>query len=129
MQTPAQTNLSSIYYWDNYQFVLRYIKKHYKDLLFEPEIDFLNQFDLLSKSAQCLYLRLCSRSTPWFLTHKINYPEIDLLPDALQELIEFRFLQRYSADTLLPELLHVLTKERCLEIAHQLFPIRRFQKH
>ena len=128
MQTPAQTNLSSDYYWDNYQFVLRYIKKHYENLLIEPEIEFLNQFDLLSKSAQRLYLRLCSRSTPWFQTHKINYPEIDLLPDAFQELIDIQFLQRYSADTILPELLHVLKKEICLEIAHQLFPDQKISK-
>lgn len=120
MQPPAPTNLSPTYYWDYYQFVLRYVKKHYKDLLNPAEIDFFDQFDLLSKPAQCLYLRLCSRTTSWFQVDKIAYTEIESIPDAIQELLAAHFLQFYELDVLLPDLLHVLPKETCLRLARQL---------
>jgi hypothetical protein len=125
MQTPAPTNLSPTYYWDYYQFVLRYVKKHYNDLLNPAEIEFFNQFHLLSKSAQCLYLRLCSRSTSWFLTDKIKYAEIESLGNALQELFDAQFLQAYESDVLQTELLHIISKEECLHMARQLFPGQR----
>lgn len=120
MQPPAPINLSPTYYWDYYQFVLRYVKKHYKDLLNPAEVDFFDQFDLLSKSAQCLYLRLCSRTTTWFQIDKIYYAEIESIPDAIQELLRANFLQLYESDVLLPDLLHVLPKEICLRIARQI---------
>jgi hypothetical protein len=122
MQNPAPINLSPTYYWDYYQFVLRYIKKHYQNLLNPAEIEFFDNFDKLSKSAQCLYLRLCSRSTTWFQTIKINYPEIDSLPDALLELVDSQFILIYKEDVLMPDLLHVLSKETCLSLARKLFP-------
>lgn len=127
MQPPAPTNLSTTYYWDYYQFVLRYIKKHYKDLLNPAEIEFFNQFDLLSKSAQCLYLRLCSRTSTWFQISKIAYTEIDSLQETIQELLGAHFLELYHSEVLLPEFLQVLPKDVCLQIARQILPDQKIK--
>jgi hypothetical protein len=91
-------------------------------LLNPAEIEFFDNFDKLSKSAQCLYLRLCARSTTWFQTIKINYPEIDSLSDAMLELVDSQFILFYKEDVLMPDLLHVLSKETCLSLARKLFP-------
>jgi hypothetical protein len=122
MESQVPVNLSPTYYWDYYQFVLRYIKKHYEHLLIAAEIDFFNQFEHLSKPAQCLYLRLCSRSTTWFQIDKITYTEIESIPEALAELMAVGFMSSYNLPHFTADLLQVLPKDTCLRVARQLFP-------
>jgi hypothetical protein len=122
MESQVPANLSPTYYWDYYQFVLRYIKQHYKHLLKTSEIDFFNQFELLSKPAQCLYLRLCSRSVTWFQIDKIKYAEIDSIGEALNELIVVGFMSPYDFPHFTSDLLQVLPKDTCLRVARLLFP-------
>ncbi|CAM3897034.1 VRR-NUC domain-containing protein [Aquirufa aurantiipilula] len=87
-------NLSPTYYWDYFQYVLRYVTKHYAELLDENERTFIHDFETSSFAAQCLYLRLASRRTIWFQEDLLQYPEIPSLEDAKRELFHLNLLER-----------------------------------
>lgn len=71
-----QTELSPHYYWENFEYVLRYVTKYYSDFLKDEEISWLNSYKNLNFESQCLYLRLLNRKNQWFLKSKIDYSEI-----------------------------------------------------
>ncbi|MDF0694751.1 VRR-NUC domain-containing protein [Aquirufa ecclesiirivi] len=87
-------NLSPTYYWDYFQYVLRYVTKHYAELLDEKEKAFIHEFENASFSAQCLYLRLASRRTIWFQEDQLHYSEIESLEAAMTELFHLNLLER-----------------------------------
>ncbi|MCZ2473835.1 VRR-NUC domain-containing protein [Aquirufa ecclesiirivi] len=87
-------NLSPTYYWDYFQYVLRYVTKHYAELLDEKEKAFIYEFENASFSAQCLYLRLASRRTIWFQEDQLHYSEIESLEAAMTELFHLNLLER-----------------------------------
>lgn len=115
MENPESTNFSPTYYWDYFQYVLRYLDKHYKNLLNPAESQFISSFSQLSFSAQCLFLRLCGRRVAWFNRNQLKYPEITDLSGAIQELIEEKFIGIYDEQVFTPSLLHVFTKQTCLD--------------
>ncbi|MCZ2472485.1 VRR-NUC domain-containing protein [Aquirufa ecclesiirivi] len=87
-------NLSPTYYWDYFQYVLRYVTTHYAELLDEKEKAFIHEFENASFSAQCLYLRLASRRTIWFQEDQLHYSEIESLEAAMTELFHLNLLER-----------------------------------
>ena len=111
-------DLASGYYWDHFQYVLRYVEKHYSEILSEEEFAFLQSYHDLSLPAQCLYLRLCSRRSNWFRTNKLQYQEIPDVEMACRALATVGFLQflnpvsECSASTLLA----IFTRKECVEL-------------
>jgi hypothetical protein len=61
MPSMNPTELSSTYYWDYFEYILKYIQKHYLGILSLSEKEFLDAYLALSFGSQCLYLRLASR--------------------------------------------------------------------
>jgi hypothetical protein len=114
MENVDPSNFSPTYYWDYFQYVLRYVDKHYKNLLNPAESQFISSFQALSFPAQCLYLRLAGRSVAWFNQASLNYSEIESLDKVMQELKSQGFVGEYDADVYTPVLLHVLTKQTCI---------------
>ena len=112
-------DLASGYYWDHFQYVLRYVEKHYSEILSEEEFAFLQSYHDLSLPAQCLYLRLSSRRSNWFRTNKLQYQEIPDVEMACRALATVGFLQflnpvsECSASTLLA----IFTRKECGELA------------
>ena len=112
-------DLASGYYWDHFQYVLRYVEKHYSEILSEEEFAFLQSYHDLPLPAQCLYLRLCSRRSNWFRTNKLQYQEIPDVEMACRALATVGFLQflnpvsECSASTLLA----IFTRKECGELS------------
>lgn len=86
MDTLPEQPLAPLYYRDNFVRLCETVRQQYGDLLTPNETAFLDTFHALSLPAQCLYVRLVSRTGPWFRVAKLAYPEIPALPDALAEL-------------------------------------------
>ena len=84
--------LPTKYYLDNFHCLLRQVADLYADLLTPSELEFYEDFTDLSEDAQCLYVRLVSRRGDWFREDKLNYPEIENLAAAAEELAEARFM-------------------------------------
>lgn len=123
-------DLSTYYYWENFNYVLGYVKKHYQNLLSESEIEFVRNFERLSKDSQCLYLRLASRRATWFREEKLKYVEISDISLRLDELKESGFITFASTlETVdLGQILSVFSKQECINVANLLpnfpkFPI------
>ena len=111
--------LHATYYWDHFQYVISYVKKHYSEILSEEEFTFIQQYEALSMPAQCLYLRLSSRSPTWFRVDKLNYSEIPTIEIACQVLESTAFLHflRPDSDDSINSLLSIFTRKECSELA------------
>ncbi len=91
MAAPAE--LPEGYYLDNFQQLLQFVQSQYVDLLNQSEQAFLTEFNRLSTDAKKLYVRLIQRKGPVFRSDKLNYPEINALERAIDELAEAALLQ------------------------------------
>ncbi|MHA8108135.1 VRR-NUC domain-containing protein [Aquirufa sp. A-Brett2-W8] len=112
MSEKSEIELSATYYWDHFSYILRYIDRHYLPLLQESEIVFLQDFSDLSFAAQCLFLRLASRRSPYFRIEKLAYPEIGDVARPLQVLRSAGFLMDISEGTE-----SIFTKQECVLLA------------
>lgn len=86
-------DLSPFYYWENFNYVLGYVKKQYQNILSDLEISFIQDFENLPKESQCLYLRLASRRALWFREEKLSYVEISHISLRINELFENGFVR------------------------------------
>ena len=87
------SNLAPDYYLSNFRFLVNWVIKRYEDLLSLEEKHFVEVFEQLPHHAQCLFVRLSSRSGPFFRADKIHYQEIDNLQDAANHLIHCGFIK------------------------------------
>jgi hypothetical protein len=115
-------DLSPFYYWENFNYVLGYVKKQYKNLLSDSEIIFIHDFENLPKESQCLYLRLASRRALWFREEKLTYVEISNISLSLDELGEKGFIRFASTqDSInLVSILSVFSKKECIALTSKL---------
>jgi len=115
-------DLSPFYYWENFNYVLGYVKKQYQNLLSDSEILFIQEFENLSKESQCLYLRLASRRAMWFREEKLSYGEISNIPLCLNQLGENGFIRFASTqDSInLGSILSVFSKKECIALTSNL---------
>jgi len=88
MSTETSPELHSHYYLHNFLKLCQTVEEQYFDILAPDERNFLQQFQSLDQSAQCLYVRLISRVGPWFRESKLSYPEITGLEKAVAALLE-----------------------------------------
>ena len=116
--------LQATYYWDHFQYVLRYVLKHYSEILSKEESAFIDDYQKLSMSAQCLFLRLCSRNPTWFRVNKLTYPEITNIEIACKTLEKagfLKFLHEDSADSA-AIVFPIFTRKECGELAIGISP-------
>ena len=115
-------DLSPFYYWENFKYVLGYVKKQYQNLLSESEIIFIQDFENLPKESQCLYLRLANRRALWFREEKLSYHEISDISLRINELMECGFI-RFSSihDSVdIASILSIFTKKECIALLAKL---------
>ncbi len=79
--------LAAHYYLDNFLRLCSTVDARYGDLLTGDERAVLECFHKLSFDSQCLYIRLISRTGPWFRESKLQYREIDSLDTCIDELL------------------------------------------
>lgn len=80
--------LAAHYYRDNFIRLCDTVESRYADILSGDEQWLLDRFRSLPFEAQCLYVRLVSRTGPWFRESKLDYPEIGPLESVLDALLE-----------------------------------------
>lgn len=83
----AVVELKPHYYRDNFLLLCNTVEARYADLLAEDEQSVLDRLRGVSFESQCLYVRLISRTGPWFRESKLHYPEIGALHPAIDELL------------------------------------------
>jgi hypothetical protein len=81
------TPLSPFYYRDNYQRLCDTVEAQYGDILGDDERALLQVFRALTFNAQCLYVRLISRTGPWFRESKLAYAELGSVTPLVDELL------------------------------------------
>lgn len=88
MAAPETPVLAPHYYRDNFLRLCDTVRRQYPDILSQPEAALLQRFYALPLKAQCLYVRLVSRSGPWFRESKLAYPELGACAPLLDELLQ-----------------------------------------
>ena len=101
--------LSPHYYRDNFLRLCDTVEAQYGDIFTEAEQQALQGFRALPFAGQCLYVRLISRTGPWFRESKLKYPEIASLQGALEELVQQGVLA-VAAELTLDELAKLYTR-------------------
>jgi FAN1, HTH domain/VRR-NUC domain len=92
VDTSAPT-LSPHYYLENFHRLCSSVEDQYGDILQVDERQVLTTFRSLSFAAQCLYVRLISRTGPWFRETRLEYAEIGPLAEVLDELQQLGFIE------------------------------------
>ena len=87
MTSDARVNLAPHYYHANFERLLAVVEARYSDLLNAGEQQILARIRALPFDARCLYIRLVSRSGPWFRESKLDYREIPAICNALDTLL------------------------------------------
>jgi hypothetical protein len=87
MAESQTTPLSPFYYRDNYLRLCDTVAAQYGDILGDDERVLLHVFRALTFNAQCLYVRLISRTGPWFRESKLAYAELGSVTPLVDELL------------------------------------------
>jgi len=118
--------LAPHYYRENFLLLCATVEERYGDILSRDERAVLDCFRALPFEAQCLYVRLVSRTGPWFRESKLRYPEIGPLDRPLDQLLAVELAVK--ADELEPDELGQLFTRAELERAFtEPLAGRRFQ--
>ena len=88
-----QVLANPLYYLENFQLVLDWVRERYNDLLIDEERTFIRQFSDFPADAQALFVRMVMRKGDLFRRSKLNYSEIGDTQRALQPLIEAGWLK------------------------------------
>lgn len=107
--------LAPYYYRDNYLRLCDTVEAQYGDILSDAECAFLQTFRRLDFNAQCLYVRLISRTGPWFRESKLSYDELGPIPPILDTLLANEMVE--EADELsVQELGKLFTRSELLQV-------------
>lgn len=92
-----ETALAPYYYRDNYLRLCDTVEVQYGDVLNSAERDFLRTFRNLDNKAQCLYVRLVTRTGPWFRESKLRYDELGQVAPLLDTLLAQGMVEEAAA--------------------------------
>lgn len=109
------------YYLTNFLYLLDFVQEKSAHLLTNREYRFIAAFNELSENAKCLFIRFVNRRKVFFKTTQLVYPEIEQIPNVLQELIEKQFitpLATHHHEKIL-YLLEIFTKNELIELIKQ----------
>lgn len=73
---PQRGPLPTFYYHGHFLEMLEFVAAHYAHVLLEEHAALIRDFQLLSREAQCLYVRLVNRKGRIFARNKLRYPEL-----------------------------------------------------
>jgi len=78
--------LEQFYYLSHFKELLEEVERKHRELLTPQSRKFLDEFRLLSRSAQALYVRIANRKGYLFSFAQLRYQELGLVEDAIAEL-------------------------------------------
>ena len=96
MDSNRKVVLPALYYLDNFDQIVEYVRVRYDDLLDLKERRQLDRVSCLSQSARGLLVRFFTRKGWLFRTDKLVYPELGELSVAIKELISARLIYQLS---------------------------------
>lgn len=97
MPETNDTALSPFYYRDNYLRLCDTVEAQYEDVLCPEERAFLRTFRRLDDRAQCLYVRMVTRTGPWFRQSKLRYSELGAVAPLLDTLLAQGMVEEATA--------------------------------
>jgi len=98
------------YYLRNFSELIHFVSSTYSSILTPAEQAYARTFIHLPEPAQRLYIRLLCRSRNFFRQHRLSYPEIENLKEAVSVLTEKDFIQ-VNSSTEAAALLPLFTRE------------------
>ncbi len=104
------------YYLDYFNYLIEFIEKHSSHLLGENDTLFIDEYRSLTTDAQCLFIRMLNRKGEFFRLDKLQYPEIEIYGQSLDELSSLGFIT--LDDIHYPEVFGLFTKSEL----HSVFP-------
>ncbi|MEE9322663.1 MAG: VRR-NUC domain-containing protein [Granulosicoccus sp.] len=117
-----QPDLPPDYYRTNFHTLITFVDDTYGELLSLDERVWLTTIRQCSKAAQFLYIRLLLRKAMAFRQSRLDYPEIDDLPAAAQELAATTL-----ASNIAPEALPIILSCYTRPELEKLLDIKRFK--
>jgi hypothetical protein len=108
--------IDAFYYLENFRSMLETLIRRDGDLLLPEEIGFIGDFFRLPKRPSALLVRLVMRKGPLFRARRLAYPEIGAVEEAVQPLMDLRWVQSRPVMTV-PDLFVLYTKA---ELIHYL---------
>jgi len=119
MAEPDNIALAPFYYRDNFLRLCNTVEAQYGDILSNAEHAMLATFRGLNFEAQCLYVRLISRTGPWFRESKLAYDELGPSTPILDELLAHNMAEEASGLST-PELGKLFTRGELQQIFPEL---------
>ena len=111
--------LPTYYYLTHFNEFLKFVKGPCAALLLSEHIDFIDQFETLSKDKQCLVVRSFNRKYPFIKQDSLYYPEINEVQVNTSELVLEHWFQPIQSDHI-EEWLHTLTKDELYRLLSDL---------
>lgn len=88
----SQVLANPLYYLDNFQLVLTWVRERYSDLLTPEEYALIERFPLLPTAARALFVRMVMRRGRLFRTSKLIYKEIGPVQAAAAPLLQLGWI-------------------------------------
>lgn len=101
--------LDPLYYLDNFELVLDWVRSRYDDVLNAEEKQFIDQFAALPQASRALFVRMVMRKGELFRRSKLHYDEIGDTATAMQALIDVAWVEE-DPQLSLSELFDLLLK-------------------
>lgn len=114
------------YYLTYFEYLLKFVGDKYEHILNDAERAFMTAFAALTEDEKCLFVRFTNRKSSFFKTDKLNYSEINDIPQCLSLLQAKGFLIEVQnpvisiAKHIADALLEVFTKPELLSFLKQL---------
>ncbi|MES2205948.1 MAG: exonuclease domain-containing protein [Pseudomonadota bacterium] len=108
-------DLPTFYYHDHFMEMLTFIEKTYGHILEPFHVDFIHDFRALSKTEQCLYIRMCNRKGTIFSVPSLHYDEIPHLENNIHLLLTKGYV-RQLRDEDYAAWLSILTKNDLVKL-------------
>ncbi len=120
-------DLSENYYLDNVKTLFNHVEAVYADILEPEQLNFLDNFHKSSDDAQKLLIRLLNRSNTLFRQSKLDYPEINSIPLAIEKLNSSNFIEvnpRFDKEEILP----LFNKAELIEISENAGRLKKLKR-
>lgn len=121
-------DLPESYYLDNVTTLFDHVENVYADILETEQLAFLTGFRDLDEDSQKLYIRLLNRSGLWFRLSKLDYPEINAIPQTVLSLQQAGLL---LVDTALEieAIVGLFSKKELLVLHPEPGPLKNLKRH
>jgi hypothetical protein len=116
------------YYLTYFEYLLKFVGDKYDHILNDKENAFIQSFASLTEDEKCLFVRFTNRKGSFFKTDRLNYTEINNIPDVIISLKQKGFLlgitnnqtSLFNNQYLTDGLLEIFTKAELLTFLKQL---------